>query len=40
MEDSNSERDVDCRGAAQEVSEKKNISSWPRDYSYDSLTKS
>lgn len=39
MEDSGTDSDVDCMGFAQEVSEKKNISSWPRDHSYYSLTK-
>ena len=31
MEDTGVEGDLNCRGLTQEVSEKKNISIWPRD---------
>ena len=34
MEDSDTEGDLNCGGLAQEVSEEKNISMWPKDCSY------
>jgi hypothetical protein len=32
MEDSDTEGDLNCGGLAQEISEEKNFSMWPRDY--------
>lgn len=37
MKDSGPEDDLNCDGLAQEVSEEKNVSLWPRDYSCDIL---
>lgn len=37
MKDSGADRDLNCGGLAQEVSEEKNFNMWPRDYSYDIL---
>jgi hypothetical protein len=34
MEDSGAEGDLNCGDLAQEVSEEKNISMWPKDCSY------
>lgn len=39
LEDSSVERNVDCRGLPQEVSEGNNISNWARDHACDTLTK-
>ena len=39
MEDSEAEGDLNSVGLAQEVSEEKNFSVWPRDFSWDNLTK-
>ena len=38
MEDRGAEDELNCGGLAQEVSEGKNISMWPKDQSYDILT--
>jgi hypothetical protein len=32
MEDSGAERDLNCVGLDQEISEEKTITMWPRDY--------
>jgi hypothetical protein len=37
MEDHGAKDDLNCGGLAQEVSEEKNVSLWPRDYSCDIL---
>jgi len=39
MEDSNVVGSVGCEGLTQQVSEEKNFSQWPKDHSYDILTK-